>query len=105
MGKLGLFLLAMAAVAFGGFLLWPDAEAPMDQVQAAPLPEPDQNLPIDQRSMASVEGVVVDLNCAATAKILTGSWDSTALDQILGDETLQQDCLTLKKGQPAAVFY
>ena len=105
MGKLGLFILAMAAVAIGGFLLWPDAEAPMDQVQAAPLPDPDQNLPIDQRSMASVEGVVIDLNCAATAKILTGSWDSTALDQILGDETLQQDCLSLKKGQPAAVFY
>ena len=105
MGKLGLMILAVAAVALGGFLFWPDAEAPMDQVQAASLSETDQHLPIDQRPMASVEGVMIDLTCAAKAKILTGSWDSTDRDQNLEDGTLQQDCLTLKKGQPAALLY
>jgi len=105
MGKLGLIILTMAAVTLGGFLFWPDVEPPMDQVQAAPLPETDQHLPIDERPMASVEGVVIDLNCAATAKVLTGSWDSTALDSVLENATLQQDCVSLKKGQPVAVFY
>ena len=105
MGKLGLMILAVTAVALGGFLLWPDAEAPIDQVQAASLPAIDFNLPIDQRPMASVVGVMIDLTCAAMAQVLTGSWDSTDLDQAGENGTIQQDCLTLKKGQPAALFY
>jgi hypothetical protein len=104
MGKLGLMILAVAAVTLGVFLLWPDVETPMDQVQAASLPDTDFNLPIDQRPMASVEGVMIDLTCAARAKVLTGSWDHTGLESV-SEAAAMQDCLTLKKGQPAALFY
>ena len=102
MSKLGLLILVVAAVVLGVLFLWPDAKAPMDQVQAASLPETDYSLPVDQRPMASVEGVMIDLACAAKAKVLTGAWDG--LDTVFEDEAMQ-DCLTLKKGQPAALFY